>query len=85
MSRVVQLIHEHIDFDSRLRNPVHWFIWMSTASFIAVTVFGWRPPEVLEPLFLASIFLSGLGAIILLLLYMTIRSLGSEAVVNRQT
>ncbi|CAM2978933.1 hypothetical protein PNQ29_00965 [Halobacterium salinarum] len=78
MSRVVQLIREQIDFDSRLRNPVQWLLWLSTAFLVVVVVFGWRPPEVLEPLFLASVFLPGLGAVILLLLYMAMGPLGPE-------
>lgn len=78
MSRVVQLIREHIDSDSRLRNPAQWLLWLSTAFLVVVVVFDWRPPEVLEPLFLASIFLPGLGAVILLLLYMAIGPLGPD-------
>jgi hypothetical protein len=73
MSRVYQLIREQVNFDSRLRNPVHWLLWLSMTFLVVVVVFDWRPPEVLEPLFIASVFLPDLLAIILLVLYILVR------------
>lgn len=78
MSRVIQLIRAKIDFDSRLRNPVQWLLWLSTAFLVIVVVFDWRPPETLEPLFMASIFLPGLAALALLALYLVIGPLDSS-------
>lgn len=73
MSRAFQFVREAVDFDSRLRNPVYWLLWSATAFLIAVLVFDWRPPEFLEPLFVASIFLPGIAAIALLLLLLSLR------------
>lgn len=50
MSRVHQLIWEQVDFDLRLRSPVHWLLWLSTAFLVVVVVFDWRPLETLHEL-----------------------------------
>gem|GEM_PF-5678183 len=76
MGNIIQLIREQIDFDSRLRNPVQWFLWLSTAIVIAVVVFDWRPSGVLEPVFIAGMFLGAAGVVILLLMYAVTGSLG---------
>jgi len=61
-----------LNADSRLRNPVYWLLWSATAFLIAVLVFDWRPPEFLDPLFVASIFLPGIAAIGLLSLLLSL-------------
>lgn len=78
MSSILQLLRGQINFDSRLRNPVQWLLWSSTAVVIAVVVFDWRPSGVLEPVFIAGMFLGAVGAGILLLLYAVTGSLGQD-------